>query len=58
LRGKLEDNHFLNKTGAQQDDSPDRATFSFIATTPSRKNENIARPVIVDVRQTRARNEI
>jgi hypothetical protein len=38
---------------AQQDDSPDRATFSFIATTPSRKNENIARPVIVDVGQTR-----
>ena len=34
---------------AQQGDSPDRATFSFIATTPSRKNENIARPVICDV---------
>ena len=37
----------------QQDDAPDRVTFSIIATTPSRKIENITRPVILDVGQTR-----
>ena len=34
---------------AQQGDSPDRVTFPIIATTPSRKIENITRPVIGDV---------
>ena len=37
---------------AQQGDAPDRATFSIIATPPSRKIENAARPVICDVGQT------
>ena len=43
----------MEKLNVQQADAPDRATFSIIATAPSRKIENAARPVIPNVGLTR-----